>query len=69
MKNPALYAPTVKRRPNRTVRELQLWENKLWRLTPALEQAGYRVPPERLVLEGYVQKRIRQAINDRKETP
>ncbi len=41
-------------------------DDRRFRLTPALERAGYRVPPEVLNREGYVQKRLRQVIEDRK---
>lgn len=41
-------------------------DDRVFRLTPALEQAGYRVPAEILVREGYFYKRIRQSIEERK---
>jgi hypothetical protein len=40
-------------------------DDRTYRLTPALERAGYRVPPEVLNREGFIYKRIRQAIDDR----
>ena len=40
-------------------------DDTVYRLTPALEQAGYRVPPEVLLREGYAQKRVRQVIEER----
>lgn len=67
MKSPNLYKPTTRRRSGRVVRELQPDDLKAFRLTPALERAGYRVPPEVLLREGFAYKRIRQAIEERNE--
>lgn len=40
-------------------------DDKVFRLTTALERAGYSVPSEILNREGYVYKRTRQVIDER----
>lgn len=61
-KNPDMFEWRTAK--NRIVRRLTAEDLKVFRMTPALEQAGYRVPPVVLIREGYVQKRKRQVIMD-----
>ena len=64
MRNISKYERPNRRRNVIHVRRLPD-DDRVFRLTPALEKAGYLVPPEMLLREGYVYKRIRQAIGER----